>query len=248
MKIVGAMVVRNEMGRYLEPCLTAALEYCDMIHVFDDRSDDGTFEWLQAWSPGRRVAVARRADGQRSFAENEARFRQTAWRCMTKQLGIEPDDWVMCLDADEFLVTKNPHAMADIRGIVEDEITRAQMSERTSITFHVAEVFDVREEALGVRVDGYWGKIQATRLVEHSGLRDFHPRVEGGGSIPSRSKVRDWNAGNVVLLHMGYARPEDRQAKHARYSEGKGHNPSHVASIVTRPRLQVWTGASPTWR
>lgn len=246
-RIIGHMVVRNEMGRYLEPCLTAALEYCDVVHVYDDLSDDGTLDWLRAWAPGRRLLVDWRLFEMPSFAEDESAFRQEAWLSMTKETRARPNDWVMCLDADEFVVTKNPAAMTDIRGQLEDEINRARVRQRTSIAFDVPEVFDTRDGELSIRTDGYWGKIKATRLVRYDGLSEFHPRVEGGGSIPSRPKQRDWNAGNVVLLHMGYARPEDRQAKHARYSEGKGHNSAHVASIVTKPRLQKWTGAVPSW-
>jgi glycosyltransferase involved in cell wall biosynthesis len=45
-KLIASLIVRNELKRYLEPCVAHLLEFCDEIRVLDDRSDDGTREWL----------------------------------------------------------------------------------------------------------------------------------------------------------------------------------------------------------
>ena len=58
-------------------------------------------------------------------------------------------------------------------------------------------------------------------------------------------------AKNLTLLHAGYAHPDDREAKYARYSAhaNNGHNDSHIESILAAPSLKGWNGQMPPiWR
>jgi hypothetical protein len=52
---------------------------------------------------------------------------------------------------------------------------------------------------------------------------------------------------DLAIMHFGYARHEDRIAKHARYSTTRGHNPRHIASILTTPQLVRWYDINGPW-
>src|SRR5262245_21066405 len=93
-KLVASMIVRNELGRYLRPCINALLGYCDEIRVLDDGSDDGTYEYLSE-SPLTRVL---RNDGP-TFFEHEGAARQ---RLYEWTLQAQPTH-ILAIDADEFV-------------------------------------------------------------------------------------------------------------------------------------------------
>lgn len=236
------MPVRNELGRYLERVLESALVYCDKLAVYDDCSDDGTFEWLCEWAKNRPVAVEQRRGDVPSFAVDESGLRQAGWDMMERTLCPSEGDWIVALDADEFLATQNREMMSDLRGVLEDEIGQAR--HRDGIRLPIREIFDQNEHSLLYRIDGYWGEISGARMMRWRPGLTFDPRVEGGGSLPS-PQARHWNARELVLLHVGYLNEADRIEKHARYSRRAVHNPTHVASILQQPKLAEWTGGLP---
>ncbi len=75
MNLIASLIVRNEFGRYLEPCVRSLLEFCDSVRVWDDCSDDGTYEWLLCQD---RVAVG--LEPAPSFFQHEGRARNRALR------------------------------------------------------------------------------------------------------------------------------------------------------------------------
>ena len=46
MRLVASLIGRNELSRYLVPCIESLQEFCDEIRVVDDYSTDGSFQWL----------------------------------------------------------------------------------------------------------------------------------------------------------------------------------------------------------
>ncbi len=99
MQIVGIMLVRNE-NLFVAQALRNALDFCDLIHVADHRSDDGTTEILQ--------------DLQQKFPE-KIRLKQIAHPRESHEL-IRPyagtDTWVFGIDGDEIY---DPTALARFR-------------------------------------------------------------------------------------------------------------------------------------
>lgn len=235
MRILGHMVIKNELDRYLRESLAALCETCDAVMVYDDGSDDGTTEYLWELTGRHGLWHDRRAEGRPSFAEDESQFRQDGWRLMGRSLNADETDWVLSLDADELLVG------GDVRGLLE---AFAEQHPDDIASFPVREIFDVRDGRCFMRTDGYWGSIRANRFVRYQAAATFDPRLEGGGSLPSLPKTRTCPADGLEILHFGYARAADREAKYARYAAGRGHNRSHVQSILRRPTLVEW-GPSP---
>lgn len=230
MRIIGHMVTHNEYGRYLTQSLPWLQQLCDDVVVFDDQSSDETFEYARSLG----VLLSRRSDLSPSFAQNESSLRQEAWWVMEGLAQPEKDDWILCLDADEFLIS--------------DDGLRPQLVETQarSLSMPVDEIFGFGPTGdLLVRRDGYWGNITASRLARWEDGGIFISRLEGGGSIPSLWAARAEPTDNIRILHLGYADPADRVNKFERYSKTKGHNQTHIASINGPAHLQPWTGTVP---
>lgn len=240
-RIIGHMVTRNERNRYLPVSIHWLRHLVDDMFVYDDQSDDGTYEFLHE----KVVPAKQRPLDGTSFAEDESAFRSAAWREMEICCVPTPDDWILCIDADEFLLPQNSDGRST-RGVLRQTIRRAELADHTDITFGVAEVFDFADDGTPlVRTDAFWACIIARRLARWYPDATFPVRCEGGGSLP-RARRETVERNELAVVHFGYARSEDRQAKYDRYRAGRGHNPRHVDSILRPPILRPWTGPMPS--
>lgn len=236
-RILGHMVTHNEMDRYLTVTIPWLATLVDDIHVYDDLSRDGTFDYLQRVG----VAVERRPHAGVSFRENEGQFRGEAWQRMEARLRPGPRDWILCADADEFVVPTTTNATFG-RSELQTAIANARLSGRQAISFRVAEIFGFGEDGWPAqRIDGFWDTIRACRLVAWRNNAYFPPR-DSAGSVPE-----SWNHGydpapRLQILHLGYARHEDRETKSQRYLSSRGHSLKHVMSILDSPTLVPWEG------
>jgi glycosyltransferase involved in cell wall biosynthesis len=236
-RIIGHMVTRNERNRYLADTLNYLHLLVDDVVAYDDQSDDGTLEYLRSTN----ISCVRRPDDIPPFAHNESRFREAAWRYMERAVHPEEGDWILCIDADEALVPIGTYT-----GWVQGQIDHALAHASRAVRFKVEEIFGYDEDGWPlVRKDGYWAQIHACRLVEwrHGGY--FELCHEGGGSVPNAWTRPSVDSADMAILHYGYARADDRETKHERYSMSSGHNPQHVASILQPGRLQRWAGMDP---
>lgn len=222
-RLIGHMVVRNEIDRWITATAPALLARCDVVVAHDDGSVDGTPEYLED------IGVLVTRDPRFVFRDDESACRGAGWRSMEEVANPQIGDRIVCVDADEILVG-------------EDELP--ETSQAYALPVDEVFSFDTDGHPL-VRTDGYWGHIQAVRLVQWRPGGTFHPRREGGGSVPSA-----WAAGAVAtkrlrILHLGYARMTDRFLKYERYSTTMAHNPTHVMSILEPPILKRWPGEMP---
>lgn len=237
MNLLGLMVVRNEADRYLAASVAWLNEIVDELLVFDDQSTDDSAEVAREND----AIVKFRPLGCPSFLENESLFRQEAWMTLGKLSNPTEDDWVLCVDADEFVVS---HTDASAQASVRAAIELAESEGADCIDFPVAEVFDMVGPRPMVRTDGEWDKIRAARLCRWHNPPVFAHATLAGGSLPMRAgpplRVND-----PVLLHAGYRRLEDRHAKHRRYTEHHGHGGAHVDSILKVGIYEPWSSPLP---
>jgi hypothetical protein len=97
MKIHGLCLVKNEAD-VLQETLISALHWCDHIYVFDNGSDDGTWELVKELATKHPQLVPYKQDdvlyssGLRADIFNAFR------------LNAGPEDWWCALDADEFYI------------------------------------------------------------------------------------------------------------------------------------------------
>lgn len=223
MRLVASMNTRNELGRYLRRSIPHLLTFCDEIRVQDDGSDDGTFEWL---SEQEGVAVKRNTG--LAWSENEGELHQSL---LEWTLQGEPTH-VLAIDADEF-VPSGPQL-------------REQIQEREGQTYslRMCEVWQLGDP-WWIRLDGGWRPhpVGIVYRLPAGGALGPDWRIWGrklaGGRVPRIIRA-DQRAGRAQelgadILHVGWARAEEREGRHARYVEldgGRYHAAAHLESIM----------------
>jgi Glycosyl transferase family 2 len=238
-RVIAHMVIRNEMDRYLTTSIPWLRRIVgDDLHVHDDRSDDGSYEYLQDLG----VCVTQRAPAEPSFLAHEGRFRQAAWRAMERTFSPTDLDWILCLDADELLLCSQPRHESELRTVLDMEIRDATLQKMSAIQLHVAEFFGIENGVPQMRTDGLWGEIEGIRLVRWRPNGHLLDREESSGSVPNAWTAPARRIDELTIGHFGYARADDVAAKYERYKACRGHARDHIESIRTEPVLVPWTG------
>lgn len=240
-RIFGLVCVKNEADRYLEASLRWNSRFLDSLFIFDDKSDDETVSIAKRFG-----FVTLRADHEPSFTTHEGQFRQAAWDVFEQTMVPTEEDWVLALDADEFLVSNFDtaeclHTLADQS--LDFGYDACQM--------RIPEVFEVDEyDRPYVRVDGFWRDNWNVRFCRYQRDARFRDAQMACGSTPTYAQESATKTIPLIeILHFGYVTPAERILRHQRYTDHPvGHNPQHVASIITPPELQEWGGQIPEWR
>lgn len=238
MKLVCAMSVRDELGRYLRQSITHALTYCDEVRVIDNGSTDGGLEWL-----ARQDRVALESFDGPGWADTEGHEGRVHQAVLDWAMEAVPTH-VLLLDADELV----PEG-ARLRGMIE----RAPDAEVWALT--VLEVWGV--EPWRIRVDGEWGPRSAPmvfRTPPGSEWHAFDMRLAAPRWPLEISEIfytpRCTDAG-IDLLHLGWANPAERVARAERYTTldgGDFHAREHIDSILwpaERVKLQPYGKPAP---
>lgn len=224
--LYAVMATRNEAGRWLHESLAQLLTLDIPVLVCDDRSEDETVEIAQGFP---NVKVSRRPNGVAPFMQHEGHFREWCWYRMGMEFPVsESDDWVVSIDADEILLGKVTPGEGPISGWTPNR--------------HEVWGFDPEDGAPLIRVDGFWAQAQQPRLARLQPRPDFPDRALASGSIPSYARHEVGHTPWMTIMHLGYACEEDRREKYDRYTDHPfGHNPQHIESILSQPKLERWT-------
>lgn len=238
MRIFCVLVTKDEVRRYLSSHLLWHSWLYDGIAVYDDQSEDETAEVARTF--GAQVQV--RPDAVPSFTEHEGQFRGAAWSWFEESLQPLDGDWVIALDADEFLVSTEGDPMLSIfRAIMY-----AEYNGFNCISLPIPEVFAVIDNVPQIRTDGFWKNLTGPRLFRYSQGGFYADKAMACGSAPTYLGDPSPVNRGTTILHYGYARDEDRRLKFERYSSLRhNHNPQHIYSILQHPTLEPWAHKYP---
>lgn len=239
-RVIGSIVIKNEMDRYLERCILHAKTFLDEIFVYDDRSTDGSAELCADLG----CTVVTRPFDLASFIEHEGQFRYAAWKAFEEAMKPDNRTWVFSFDADEFMVASN----GDVETELFSVINKANKANMIGVILHFPEIFKIEDNQLFYRVDGFWNTVRGPRLFRYLPNASWKNKPMGCGSEPTYvSAATSLNQNDLKVLHLGYARDEDKKSKYERYSslEEHGHNNSHIESIIEKPVLKLWEGQIP---
>jgi hypothetical protein len=225
-------IVCDEAGRYLDSMLQHTKHVVDDMFIFDDGSSDNSVE------VGLRHCFAVSGIAESAFLVDEGDLRSTALSELARIVDL---DWVLSIDADEFIVTT--------KEILAEIVDEAEGAGKNCVEFMIPEVFQLYPPM--VRVDGFWGGIRGARLFKFEGDVRFKSGL-ACGSVPlsvSRQSTMTVGIDRACILHYGYANVEDRRVRFERYDGQSGHNKKHVDSIMSNPLLMEWKGVVPdVWR
>jgi hypothetical protein len=223
MKLVASAIVKNERGRYLDLWVKHLASFCDEIRLLDDTSSDGTFEWLdheEQFFCGVRVE---RNTGP-AFYEHEGKARQLLYEHV---LDADPD-YVLAIDADEFI---------GYPSLVRDACERGN----PVFTLALSEVWHAEPERLQIRIDGQWKERRIPILYRPQPGWSIRNRALACGREPLEAVRLAGRAPAVgsSILHFGWTRVSEREARAARYDThdgGRFHQSRHLQSILWEER------------
>lgn len=228
MKLITAMIMRNEADRYLEEVLTRANEYSDKIVILDDNSTDHSVE--KAEFHGAKVYTH---DDESLFWEQEHTLREYLWKHILPR-EAHTNDWILALDCDEIL--------SDYFLTVKDQLL--SQDNIGTFTFRIYEAWGSRDK---IRIDKTWNPMGKETPM----LTRFTPSVNymfpqiglHSGRLPM-NVIGPVIPSGINMLHLGWANPEEHADKIKRYVEmDKNPHPimkAHYQSMTETPTLIDW--------
>jgi glycosyltransferase involved in cell wall biosynthesis len=231
MKLIAALICRNEKDRFLGICVSHLLEYVDEVVILDDASTDGWQEAMRdTWGEdGSRVIVQNHREQGRN--QHPAFHKHAAARNRLLQFALSRDpSHILQIDCDE-LVSDGAAVRRSCEG----------PGDLFSLT--VQEVWSASERALFTREDGGWrsheiGIVWRVGAFGKTGLL-IADRGHATGRVPaSVNRARMVKTG-AQLLHFGWTNVPERAERYARYRDGDGgkfHASAHIQSIMWSAR------------
>ncbi len=227
-RVLLSMLVKNEAGRHLEQVLRHAASYVDEVLIVDDGSTDESVAVCERVLRGVPHTIVQL--GASTF-HDEHRLRRRQWELARS---LRPD-WILCLDADELFEARMSQAM---RALVDQD-------QYDAIAFRLYDFWDERR----FRDDPLWSAHRTFRpfLVRAlPGIGDeFRQSAQHCGRWPLDVGRLRTATSDLRLKHLGWARPEDRQAKYERYQRldpqaRHGSKAQYESILEPNPNLVCW--------
>jgi len=226
--LIGSMLVRNEADRWLRDVLGQLQQVCDKIIVLDDCSTDNTPEICREY--GAEVFYSDRS----YWGTDELKQRKLLWSLAVSE--ARHGDWILCLDADETIVSPD---------LLITAIKLANHHGAEGIAFSLYDMWSPTH----YRDDELWNAHLRdwVMCVKVHKQRDYVWRKTPlhCGRFPVNACTAMVSTG-IKIQHWGWSRPEDRQMKYQRYMgadpEGESGSLVQYRSILDpNPNLKEFT-------
>jgi glycosyltransferase involved in cell wall biosynthesis len=226
--LIGAMLVRNEEGRWLEQVLEQMKSVCDKIVIVDDCSTDNTFDTCLKYADMLWPSPVS------YWGTNELIQRKRLWQLAISE--AKDGDWILCLDADE--------TIPDIELLIE-KIKQAEKHDVDGFGFNLYDMWSPTH----YREDVWWNAhfSEWVMCVRYDPQKEYTWREQGlhCGRFPRNAYDKIGSTG-LKIQHWGWSRPEDRQAKYHRYMkadpDGKfGVMEQYLSILDLNPNLKEFT-------
>jgi len=232
--IIGACVVYNNCHIF-NKTLESFNALCDELVVIDDGSTECTGE--ERHKTIESIFKKPFVFGRIEKTNKEFKRRSILWTNVCN-MGKE-NDWIVLLDSDECYYSKNNSRLLNLMRKHKGD---------DNIGYIATRLFNMWSET-EYRVDGYWNpKFELKRRIfklrkDVYMPQNFNNETVECGEVPGYVFHLSGVVTDCKLLHLAYARAEDRQRKYDWHKkidpEGKFHLSSHIDSIITKPELEV---------
>ncbi len=195
-----ALVAFRDEERFLPGLLENLEPQVDGLIALDDGSSDSSTELLRDHPLV--VEVLRVPPGTQAELEDGKNHRalvEASWR--------HGPDWLLGVDADE-------RVERDFRDRAEEEIARAEHAGHAGLWVPFRELWGAPDR---VRMDGLWGGKRKACLFRATRQHSFDARRVHAHWAPWPPARGDYPAADLRLYHLRMIRPEDREARLARY-------------------------------
>jgi hypothetical protein len=212
----------DEAYRHLGKALRSARRWCDELIVYGDGAEAATLALIATYATHWDA-------GDESLYETSEHLVRNKLLDMADAT-LDEGDLVVALDADEEILGEP--------GWVRDRMQTLATIEAQSFNVHFLHLWN--PEGTMHRTDGMWQPSVGPRIYRHKPGYRIQPLAESAWVCPPLPAgiMAGFGPPMFDVLHWSYANPEDRAPKHKRYTEKLGHNPQHIASILTEPVLE----------
>jgi len=192
--------------RHLPGFLRNVSPQMDGIVALDDGSTDGTAELLESHPA---VVELIRLPPDRPEWDEVGNHRALVAAALAHDA-----DWILSVDADERLER-------DFRPRAERVIRRGNLLGFSAYAIRLRELWDDPGQ---YRSDGIWGKKTMARLFRAREDHEFDSAAIHGQKAPLQARHNGRYPGaDLIVYHLGMLRPEDRDARRARYERSDPH-------------------------
>lgn len=229
--IIGAMLVKNEEGRYLERVLEQMKQVCDKMIILDDASTDNTRDICLNIGKGCPQGIRVIHSRESLWGKNELEQRKRLWDAAIS--GAVFGDWILCLDADETIPQID---------LLPGKIELAEGYNCDGLSFNLYDMWDKTH----YRDDELWNAHTRdwVTCVRYEPNKEYVWR-----ETPLHCGRFPLNACDVIgqtglaIQHWGWAREADRQAKYKRYiaadpKGGSGSMAQYKSILDPKPTLR----------
>ena len=198
-KLIGFLQIHNESKKgNLERVLNHISRFCYDIVIYDDGSNDNSFEIASKYT--KNIIRAKKNDFKKELEHKQ--------KLLDLALSLNPD-WIVWLDADE--VFDREGELFAIRGL-------CKYGNENNVDGFSFQEYNLWKDLKQYRVDENWNKLWQIRLWKNNGKLKFEEK-EGLHNILHPMGLEKICKSDIKVIHYGFSTKEKINDKYEMYKE-----------------------------